>query len=849
MSLDTYRKKRDFRKTPEPTGGKASADALRFVIQKHDASHLHYDFRLELDGVLKSWAVPKGPVPDPSVKRLAMQVEDHPIDYGDFEGTIPKGEYGGGTVMLWDRGTWEPIGDPHKGLRKGRLDFELHGEKLNGRWTMVRSGGEPDKPKWLLFKRTDEHARDDGDALLEEASRSVATGRSLAEIAGADDRVWSGRKKGGGRKAAKQKPRLDASDVEGTKSTKSMPKAKAQLATLVDAAPDGEDWLHEIKFDGYRLLVRIEGGKAQLLTRNDKDWTDRFPRIARALSALPAEGALIDGEAVILDEAGRSDFQALQNAQGESGRTDMFFFAFDLLWLNGVDLRRAPQLERKEMLRQVVEAAPAVVRYSDHVVGNGPAFHAQACETGLEGIISKRADAPYTGGRGKSWLKVKCLQRQEFVVIGWTEPEGSRTGLGSLVLAVHDGDGGNRGNRGNGGGRPPLRYAGRVGTGFTQETLRDLAERLEPLARKTPPVEGAPKSARGRRVHWVEPELVAEVEFTEWTGDGVVRHPSFKGLREDKREEEVVREEPRGTPDLESLEEVRGVRVTSPTKVLWPEMGVTKGELLVYWDAVADHALPWLRDRPLTLLRCPAGIEKQCFFQKHGGEGMPDVVPRVEIEEKDGEEPYMYIDSPAALIALVQMGVLEIHVWNSRVDRLERPDTMVIDVDPGPKVPWSDVVDAARLIRGMLQELGLESWPRSTGGKGLHVVVPITRRNSWDDVRAFTEAIARRMAEVAPDRFVAKASKSVREGRIYVDYLRNVRNATAIATLSPRAREGAPVALPLTWAQVDDLDAPPDETVRDVAAVLARLEAQPWADFGKARQSITADMKRALGID
>ncbi|HEX6640251.1 MAG TPA: DNA ligase D, partial [Thermoanaerobaculia bacterium] len=667
---------RDFSRTPEPAGGDRdrSASTHAFVVQKHAASHLHYDFRLELDGVLKSWAVPKGPVPDPSIKRLAMQVEDHPIGYGDFEGTIPKGEYGGGTVMLWDRGTWTPVGDARAGLKKGRLEFDIDGEKLHGRWMLVRSGPPAKrggKASWLLFKRSDEYARPgSGDALLEEESLSVSTGRSMNEIAAGDGRVWSSKKKGGGAKARVKKASVHGSELAGAKATKKMPASvEPQLATLVPTAPEGDDWLHEIKFDGYRFLARAEKGDVALITRGGQDWSGRFGRIAAAVASLGAD-AIIDGEAVVLDEEGRSSFQKLQNAMDDRARGDVYFYAFDLLWLNGVDLRGAKLEDRKEVLRALLAGASSVIRFSDHVRGGGPEFHANACELQLEGIISKRAASRYAETRSRDWLKVKCLRRQEFVIAGWSEPTGSRQSIGSLVLGVHDDDG-------------ELRYSGRVGTGFDNRTLKMLFQRLKPLERKTPALKGAPRNAGGgRAIHWVEPELVAEVAFTEWTGDGVVRHPSFQGLREDKPAEEVVREVEQSAPggsagkkpgraqsaakksagkkaapaqsaDAQSAlraqkravkksaakksatktsrparaarsgakrlsatesrsapTEFRGVRITSPDKVLWSDQGVTKLELFEYWDAVAEEALRWMERRPLTLVRCPQGAGK-----------------------------------------------------------------------------------------------------------------------------------------------------------------------------------------------------------------------------------------------
>jgi bifunctional non-homologous end joining protein LigD len=882
--LGTYRGKRDFDRTSEPTGRKRRSrnNLLSFVVQKHAASHLHYDFRLEWDGVLLSWAVPKGPVPDPSVRRLAMRTEDHPMSYADFEGVIPAGSYGGGTVMVWDRGRWTPRGDPAKDLAKGKLDFDLEGEKLNGRWTLVRTGdGDGGKEAWLLFKRSDEAARrGSGDALLDERPLSVVTGRSLDEIAADRARVWrSGEAEGGPEARSPEAGVADASGVEGAREASISRVPDFQLTTLVDEAPKGDDWIHEMKYDGYRLRCTVvrktadEGAepRVRLTTRGGKDWTDRFPRIARALGALPVSAAVLDGEAVVMDAEGRSDFQALQQALGDPGGTELHFYAFDLLHLDGWDVTRAPLTERKRLLRETLEHAPSVVRYSDHVVGRGPAFHTEACQHGLEGIVSKRATAPYAAGRGRSWLKVKCLERQEMVVVGWTEPEGSRAGFGALVLGVHDAGG-------------DLVYAGRVGTGFTAGTLRDIRKRLEPLARRTAPVKGAPKTARGRAIHWVRPELVAEVAFTEWTADGIARHPSFQGLREDKRWKEVVRERevatggaPEEAPEETGAEggggaeadeatttsastprtssrknvvKVAGVTISNPDRVLYPEAGVTKADVARYWAAVSDAALPLLVDRPLTLYRCPKGIGGTCFFQKHAPESLPEAVRRVHVPEKTGDpkpEPYMLLDGLAGLITLVQHGVVEFHVWGARSDRLDRPDTVVMDVDPGPGVPWSDIVLAAVALRDLLAELGLRSWPRATGGKGVHVVVPLVRRHGWSEVKAFARALAELMASAAPDRFVATSSKKAREGKIYVDYLRNDRNATAIGTFSPRARPGAPVAHPLSWTELEGLDEAARLTLPE-AAEIDWTARDPWREYGGVRQSITRSVRSALRL-
>ncbi len=853
MALEEYRKKRNFKRTPEPSGKvryRKAERALEFVIQKHDASHLHYDFRLEMDGVLKSWAVPKGPSLKPGVRRLAMETEDHPMDYGGFEGVIPAGQYGGGTVMLWDRGTWTPLGDAERDYRKGRLRFRLDGEKLSGEWIltrMKRRAGEK-KESWLLIKSGDDAARDqDDDDITDDAPLSVETGRDLEAIAAEQDRVWDS-----------HEGELRPPTSEPGKPSKLPARVKPQLATLVGKPPDGGDWLHEIKFDGYRVLCRLEGGATRIITRNGKDWTDRFAALAEMVSRLAADEAMVDGEVVVLDRNGVSSFQRLQNSlSGERGGEPLLF-AFDLLHLDGRDLTGEPIEERKALLQGLVSGLDdRQVRFSDHVRGRGPAFLARACDMGLEGIVSKRAGSAYRPGRGRTWLKAKCTARQELVVVGYSEPSGSRVGLGALLLGVHDDAG-------------DLVYAGKVGTGFDNRTLRALHERLSTMERKTPPMKGAPRGAEVRGVHWVRPELVAEVEFTEWTDDGRVRHPSFQGLREDRSARQVVRESGPGPgrasrPASERASKrasksgshsypegemgtVAGVKITHPDKVLWPEQGVTKGELVAYYEAVADHIVPALADRPLTLVRCPSGAEGKCFFQKHAKDGVPDVVPRVRVKEKDGTGLYMYIDGLPSLVALVQLGVLEFHVWGSRRDRLDRPDRLVFDLDPDEGLPFGRVASAALRLRGILGELGLESFPKSTGGKGLHVVVPVTRRSDWEQARTFTQAVAQRMVAEDPEGFTSRMTKARRKGRIFIDYLRNAWNATAIGELSTRARPGAPVAVPLSWDEVNpNARKPPFHTIRDVPDRIAG-GSDPWTGFGDVRQSITVAMLQSVGL-
>lgn len=835
-SLDSYRRKRDPARTPEPFAAPArpaaNAASPRFVVQQHAARRLHYDFRLELDGVLKSWAIPKGPSMVPGERRLAAQTEDHPLEYADFEGVIPKGEYGGGTVQVWDRGTWQPVGDAQAGLEKGDLGFRLDGTKLRGRFHLVRMkprASDRGKAAWLLIKGRDAEASSaDAPPITESARKSTLTGRELDEVAHDADRVWSS----GHGEVPSDTPAVTAPrDVEGARRAALPATIEPQLATLVDAAPAGGDWLHELKLDGYRLLCRLERGEVRLFTRAGNDWTDRFPTLAAALGALPVKSAVLDGEAVVLDAEGRSRFQALQRAFGV-GSADLHLFLFDLLFLDGWDLRTGTLLARKALLRRVLAPLPAKspLRFSDHVAGQGPAVLAEACRRGAEGIVSKRADAPYRSGRGRTWLKVKCARRQELVIAGFTDPAGSRSGFGALVLAAHDADG-------------TLRYAGKVGTGFDAETLVSLRKRLEKLERKTPAIAAAP---RGRGLHWVEPRLVGEVTFTEWTSDGHVRHPAFVGLREDKAASEVriemrerVVQESSGPPPLRT--EVAGVRLSHPDRVYFPEVGITKSELATYYERMADRVLPGLVERPLSLVRCPEGRTGECFYQKRADRGIPDRVPRVVV--KAGRAPYAMVSDLASLVSLVQVGVLELHPWGARADRLDRPDIVVFDLDPDTAVPWRRVADAAKLLRELLATLGFVPFVRSTGGKGLHVVVPLVRRPTWEEVREFAEGLAAQIVRAAPAEFTDDMAKARRPGKIFLDVFRNAPEATAVASWSTRAREGAPVAATLAWDELD-ADDRPHVTVRDAAARLALPD--PWKDFEDARRPLTAAIRRRV---
>ena len=896
MALELYRKKRNFKTTPEPAGraGRRRARKPVFVIQKHAASHLHYDFRLELNGVLLSWAVPKGPSLDPADKRLAMHVEDHPLEYGEFEGVIPPKQYGSGAVLLWDRGHWEPIGDAEAGYRQGKLKFALHGEKLRGGWVLVKShGGKYGGDKsWLLIKERDDYARAGADAhIVDTEPDSVASGRSLDAIAADPDRLWHSNKSvaenvqsGGVRK--KQVAVAPAKTTGARKAA--LPEAlDAQLALLVDSAPDGEGWLHEIKFDGYRMLCRVEHGQCRIHSRNGKDWTAPFATIADAVARLSVESAWVDGEIIVNDAQGRSSFQALQNVLSEESRGKPLYYVFDLLYLNGYDLRNAPLEDRKRLLREIIGDGSSVIRYSDHVEGNGPSFFDQACKLGLEGIISKRAVSKYQAVRGRAWQKVKCQLRQEFVIGGYTDPQGARSGFGALLLGVYEGK--------------TLRYCGKVGTGFNDALLTSLTTELEKRATDKPPFVNPPTGAEGRRAHWVKPELVGEVSFTEWTRDGTLRHPSFEGLRADKPARDIVREQPVHVADstaaaplngddgeppatrasgparrttkangramkqtattkavtssaktsrgnaAKSPDVVAGVVITNGDKVLYPEAGITKRDLAEYYEAIGDWIVPQLTGRPLTLVRCPNGWDKPCFYQKHAKESLSEYIDRIDIREDGGKQPYMMANSVSAAVALLQMGVLEIHPWGSRAPKLDCPDRLVFDFDPDESLGWDKLVDAVTVLRKLLDTLELRSFLKTTGGKGLHVVVPLEPTRKWDEAKAFCKAIAELLVRTFPDRFTSKLSKSTRTGRIFVDYLRNAENATAIAAYSVRAKARAPVAMPVAWEQLTGDLRFDHFNVKNVPGLLRRRRRDPWAELTEVRQKLTDAMLHRVG--
>lgn len=831
MSLATYRKKRNFKVTPEPKGRKGEAKGAHYLIQKHAARRLHYDLRLELDGVLKSWAVTRGPSLVAGEKRLAVEVEDHPLAYGDFEGTIPKGEYGGGTVLLWDRGTWEPIGDPHEGLKSGQLDFRLHGEKLGGRWHLVRMHRKPrdKRDNWLLIKGEDDAARPaSADDILDEAPQSVKSGRLIADVEG-EPPGWSSKtgpisKSANERKSSSPRRETAAAKTGSRPKSSSAPKpppdfVEPMLARLVEKAPTGEGWLHEVKFDGYRLLARIEDGSVKLLTRSALDWTSRFgSAVPEALAALPVANALLDGEIIVENGAGASDFSTLQ-ADLSEGRSDRFvFYAFDLLHLDGEDLRPLPLLERKARLARVLEGVGGPLRFSSHFDESGATVLRHACRLGLEGVISKERDAPYRSGRGRAWVKSKCTARQEFVIGGFVPSTTGRDLIGSLVLGVNEGG--------------KLRHVGRVGTGFSAAVARDLFKRLSALTRDRSPF-GDPLPAEARRgVTFVHPERVAEVEFRAWTADGHLRHASFRGLRDDKAAAEVVAERPAGRArGKDQVVPRRTVKLTHPDRLYWPEEGITKEGLADYYAEVWPAIAPFLIGRPLALVRCPDGIHGPRFFQKHAWKGLnPRIVLVSDPKEKTGA-PLISIADLDGLIGLVQAAVLEIHPWGSTIEDWERPDTLVMDLDPGEDVPWTRVIAAAEEVKARMEAAGLAAFVKTSGGKGLHVVTPLKPRASWAEAKAFTKAVAQSMAADSPDLYTATITKSKRVGRILVDYLRNQRGATAVAAYSTRARPGAGVSMPLGWEELTPAIGPASFTLLNTPGRLDALARRPWEGF------------------
>jgi bifunctional non-homologous end joining protein LigD len=857
-ALAKYRSMRDFAVTAEPSGkasGAKPSKRLRYVIQKHAATRLHYDFRLELNGTFRSWAVTRGPSLDPADKRLAVEVEDHPLDYGDFEGTIPKGQYGGGTVMLWDRGYWAPDGDPDKMLAKGDLKFVLEGEKLHGGWVLVRmrrdkNGGK--RNNWLLIKHHDKYAKDGkGDAILEK-NRSVASGRTMKAIeAGTGkkpkpfmraksfkaDAVWNSK----GSSAEKDD---DPEPAKG-RAVSSLPKfVPPQLCRLVDQPPSGTDWVHEVKFDGYRLQLRVENGKACLLTRKGLDWTAKFPTITKAAAGLP--DSIIDGEVCALDHNGAPDFAALQAALSDGKTEPLIFFAFDLLFQGNEDLRRLPLSARKARLQKLLARHDSHIRYVEHFTSGGDAVLLSACRMNLEGIVSKKLDAPYASGRGDTWTKAKCRAGHEVVIGGWSTTAGK---FRSLLVGVHRGD--------------HLIYVGRVGTGYSAGKMKQLMPRLKEMAAKASPFtgKGAPRNEGG--IHWLKPELVAEIEFAGWTGDGMVRQAAFKGLRADKPARDVEAETPTKSKKLamprpgnvagakpvtaKDAAVVMNVPISHPDKPLWPDAGdgepVTKLELARYYEAVGNWMLPHIKGRPCSLVRAPDGIEgDQRFFQRHAMAGQSSLFGEVKVS--GDRKAYLQIDRVEALAAVAQAGGLELHPWNNAPGHPDRPGRFVFDLDPSPDLGFDAVVAAANELKARLDDLGLVPFAKTTGGKGLHVITPFDAGTSigWPEAKTIAREICARMAADSPDKYLINMSKQKRTGKIFLDYLRNDRMATAVAPLSPRARPGATVSMPLTWSAVKKGLDPKRFTVRTAPALLKKSGA--WKDYAKAEKPLLPVLKK-----
>jgi bifunctional non-homologous end joining protein LigD len=896
--LKRYRSMRDFHVTAEPSGkprkGKNKAAGLPFCIQKHAASHLHYDFRLGWNGVLKSWAVTKGPSYFTGDKRLAVQVEDHPMEYGGFEGIIPAGQYGGGAVMLWDQGTWEPQAgheDVDKGLRDGSLKFVMHGTKIKGKWTLIRMGGKAAnerKPNWLLIKEHDDFERGSDDpCVTEEEPNSVVTGRTMEQIASNEDHVWNSKDTAKGkawyRQAGKDEKAAEETGegpVSGKKramtvgvfesSLRKLPTEKQplfispQLALESTVPPAGEGWLHELKLDGYRMQARKDGSGVQMLTRKGLDWTDRVRAVANAVAKLAVDKVTLDGEVVVLAENGTTNFADLQASFQDGTKNTLTYFCFDLLHVDGRNVRELPLKKRKEMLGNVLDRVDGdLLRMSEHLETNGEELFHKACELHAEGIVSKKAMARYSSGRGNDWLKMKCLHEQEFVVGGYTLPSNGIRGVGALLLGYYrDGK---------------LIYAGRTGTGFTQKTHKMIREKLEGLTQTAMPFERPPVEAK-RGAIWTKPELVVQVRFATWTADNLVRQAAFLGIREDKSAREVVREEattaprPKGSKSKVSAPKpsakttaahvVKGpvaaktlgsvehppIRLTHPEKILDVESKLTKQMLADYYWAVAEEMLPHITDRPLSLVRCPEGSEKPCFFQKHVNSMLPPGIGSVDVADKNGKvEPYITLSTAEALTGLAQMGVLEIHPWGSRNEDLERADRLIFDLDPDESLGWNVLTQAAGEVRKRLKKIGLESFLKTTGGKGLHIIAPIAPKLEWPMLKEFAHRFVNAMEKVNPELYLTKMTKSARKGKIYLDYLRNERGATSVAPFSPRARAGSPVSLPLKWSDLDLPDRPVFR-VAEFEQWRGRLKSDPWKAMAGMKQQITSEAMANMGM-
>ena len=826
--LAAYEAKRDFSKTAEPKPERGGGTEWRFVVQRHDARRIHYDLRLELGGTLKSWAVTRGPNLDPGEKRLAVRTEDHPLQYLEFEGNIPQGEYGGGAMIVWDRGRWEPVFDPEFGLGKGHLEFTLHGERLHGRWHLVRMKPRrgDKKENWLLIKAEDEFARTRGE-ITEELTGSVLSGLTTQQLAAQATlrKDHAGRAKVIGARAVALP---DPAGLRGARKGILPAFLEPSLPQVTAKAPSGPKWVHEIKHDGYRVQARIDGAKVRLLTRKGLDWTPRFSSVAAALGQLGLSAALLDGEILVEDSAGHASFPALQ-ADLSSGRTDRLrYFVFDILYAEGFDLTPCSLGDRKALLQRILEpAAHNLLRYSEHLDLDGPTVFEHAARLGLEGIVSKRIDLPYRAGRGEHWLKMKGVLRQEFILLGYIPSTAARGAVGALLLGYYDGD--------------KLHYAGRVGTGYSAQQSQALRAALDTLASAKPNFANALPDGAEKGVRWARPQLVGEIEFRGWSTDRIVRQSSFKGLREDRPAEEVTLEIPPENAKPAQRPKPGAVRLTHPERILWGEPGISKQGLAEFYTDIAGWILPHIKGRVLSLVRCPSGVAAKCFFAKHAWAGLGPSLRRHDVGEKD---PMLTLDSLDGLLELVQASVLEIHPWGSQAARLEQPDRLIFDLDPGEGVTWSAVLEAAREVRTQLEYDGLASFVKTSGGKGLHVVVPIEPRADWDEAKGYTQAVAERMAKAQPQRYLAHMSKAARRGRIFIDWLRNGRGATAVAPYSTRALPLAPVSTPLAWEELSEAIRADHFRIDNLRQRLDVLKDDPWGDFFTLRQSLPSTRKR-----
>ncbi|KTB89239.1 ATP-dependent DNA ligase [Pseudomonas syringae ICMP 11293] len=856
-----YTRKRNFAITSEPAEskrkgrGKSQPGALGFVIQKHDARNLHYDFRLELDGTLKSWAVPKGPSLDPTQKRLAVHVEDHPLDYAGFEGSIPQGQYGGGDVIVWDRGVWQPHGDPQKTYAEGKLKFTLVGEKLSGDWALVRTRlkGSGSKEQWLLIKEKDDIARPAAEYdITQEQPQSVISGAHVGEERSTPKKSAASAANGKAKAStSKSKAPTPAAKPTRRKAKSAFPDTLSpQLATLVEAPPAG-DWLYEIKFDGYRMLTCIEGDDVRMFTRNGHDWTERLPELVKALKGMKLRDSWFDGEVVVLDEQGLPDFQGLQNAFDAGNSKDILYYLFDMPFLSAEDLREVPLEQRRDALKHVLDAQKSrLLRYSDAFQAGHQDIVASAAAMGLEGVIGKRAGSAYVSKRNADWIKLKCRLRQEFVVVGYTAPQGSRSAFGALLLAVNAGEDG-------------LVYAGRVGTGFTEVSLEQLHKQLKKLQRKDSPLAKKLSASQARGVQWVEPKLVCETEFAQWTREGIVRQAAFVGLRNDKPAKDVVREDAQPakvasqTPTKTAAPQARkkaaqgkvdvaGTGVSHPDRIIDSKTGTSKIELAQFYESIADWILPYLNKRPVALLRCPEGIDGEQFFQKHAEHLAIPHIRQLDRALDPGHAALMEIDSLPALIGAAQMGAIELHTWGATRDRIETPDHFVLDLDPDPALPWRSMIEATQMVLAVLEELGLEAFLKTSGGKGMHIIVPLARQADWDTVKAFAKAIAEFASRQLPERFTATMGPKNRVGKIFIDYLRNSRGGSTVTAYSVRARPGLPVSVPIALDELAGLKSSAQWDITNLEQRLKRLKDDPWAGYSN-RRKITQKMWKQLG--